>query len=164
MGRLNKETDYSAHQSFVMLETAKLLKQAGFDWEVMSYYQEGTLMSSGEPRELDNREIHGILEEKDYNHFYEREDRKNWKKDREYFSCPTLAVAQRWLRERHQIAVEAGYVRRRECYVTIIIRYFGQDGRLGADFKDGNQCEFSSYEEAVEYGIAFVVERLIKED
>lgn len=157
MDRLNKETDYSAHQSFVMLDTAKLLKQAGFDWEVMSFYQEGTLMINGEPHELDNREIHGILEEQDYNHYESK-----FKKDREYFSCPTLAVAQRWLRERHQIAVEAGYVRRRECYVTIIIRYFGQDGRLGADFKDGNQCEFSSYEEAVEYGIAFVVERLMK--
>lgn len=163
MSRLNKETDYSEHQSFVMLETAKLLKKAGFSWKVLTYYQEGTLMTNGEPRELDNREIHGILEEKDYNHFYELEDRKHWKRDREYFSCPTLAVAQRWLREVQHIYVEGGYVRTRESFGTIVIRYSRTDERLGEAFEDGIVCELSSYEEAVEYGITFVVERLLED-
>lgn len=162
MSRLNKETDYSEHQSFVMLETAKLLKKAGFSWKVLTYYQEGTLMIREEPHVLDNREIHGIIEEKDYNHFYELEDCKHWKRDREYFSCPTLAVAQRWLREVHHIFVEGGYIRRRDSFGTIVIRQKCTDERLGLSFEDGFLCEFSSYEEAVEYGITFVVETLLE--
>lgn len=162
MSRLNKETDYSEHQSFVMLETAKLLKKAGFSWKVLTFYQEGTLMIREEPHVLDNREIHGVIEEKDYNHFYELEDRKHWKRDREYFSCPTLAVAQRWLREVKHVFVEGGYVRRSDDYATIVIIHYSLDELFGKDFEIGVQARgFSSYEEAVEYGIEFVLKRLM---
>lgn len=163
MSRLNNETDYSEHQSFVMLETAKLLKKAGFSWKVLTYYQEGTLMINGEPRELDNREIHGFLVEKDYNHFYELEDRKHWKRDREYFSAPTLAVAQRWLREVHHVSVEGGYARRTDNYVTIVIVPRSLEDLFGQNFEIGVQArDFSSYEEAVEWGVEFVLKALLE--
>ncbi|MBR1711216.1 MAG: hypothetical protein IJ719_20710 [Clostridia bacterium] len=157
MSRINKETDYSAHQSFVMLETAKLLKLAGFDWEVLTFYQEARVDL---PFEMDNCELHGIIEERDYNHFVSNKYNPN---DREYFSAPPLAVAQRWLREVHHVSVEGGYARRTDNYVTIVIVPRSLEDLFGQNFEIGVQArDFSSYEEAVEWGIEFVLKALLK--
>lgn len=64
----------NTHESYVSLETAKMLKEAGFEWEVNTYYNAGIL------------EFTPLC--KNYNNI-----------DRFYISAPTLEVTQRWLRE-----------------------------------------------------------------
>lgn len=68
------------HEQYVSLSTAKLLKQAGFNWECNRFYREvagdiliGTITT-------DHNNVH------------------NTRNDIRY-SAPTQAVAQRWLRE-----------------------------------------------------------------
>lgn len=75
----------NTHEQYVSFETAKLLKRAGFDWEVEHYYN--TLSSVKEP-------IRGMYD-RDYNSFGD-----------EFYSAPTQAVAMRWLREVKDIDVE----------------------------------------------------------
>ena len=62
------------HECYVSLEVAKLLKEAGFDWEVDACYTYG-----------------------DYFDFLPRP--KNCNEIEHWHSAPTLEVAQRWLRE-----------------------------------------------------------------
>ena len=71
----------NTHESYVSLETAKMLKECGFDWECETHYHNGCLDS-----------VYG--ENHDYNS--ERYEDGGYN---EYYSAPTLAVAQRWLRE-----------------------------------------------------------------
>ena len=64
----------NTYETYVSLETAKLLKQAGFDWEVDACYTYG-----------------------DYFDFLQRP--KNCNEIEHWHSAPTLSVAQKWLRE-----------------------------------------------------------------
>jgi predicted RNase H-like HicB family nuclease len=68
------------HEYYVSLEVAKLLKEAGFDWEVKTYYH---YLS---PYDEYNLEFDSIST--NYNHLNNAD-----------FSAPTLDVTQRWLRE-----------------------------------------------------------------
>ena len=63
------------HECYVSLEVAKLLKEAGFDWEIKTFYFNNEL---GEAM---------LGEAKNHNFSYQ------------FISAPTLAVAQQWLRE-----------------------------------------------------------------
>lgn len=76
----------NTHEQYISLETAKLLKKAGFDWEVYSLY---------------DTDYKDIL-------FTKRVACLNWNmSDNGYmFSAPTQAVAMRWLREVKDIDVE----------------------------------------------------------
>ena len=69
--------------------------------------------------------------------------------DRIYYSCPTLAVAQRWLREEKQIYVDASFARGPRDFVVIYI-----DGRIGGYAGQLDKRGFLSYEEALEFGIS----------
>ena len=63
------------HEYYVSLEVAKLLKEAGFEWEIKTFYfmdQLGETMLG---------------------------DAKNHNFSNQFISAPTLEVAQRWLRE-----------------------------------------------------------------
>ena len=65
----------NTHESYVSLETAKLLKQAGFDWPVDCYYD--------------------IMDDLfDDSGFLFNENSYSYRK-----SAPTLSIVQRWLRE-----------------------------------------------------------------
>ena len=71
------------HEYYVSLEVAKLLKEAGFDWEIKTFYfmdQLGETMLG---------------------------DAKNHNFSNQFISAPTLEVAQRWLREVKNIDVFA---------------------------------------------------------
>lgn len=68
------------HECYVSLEVAKLLKELGFNWEVKTYYR---YLS---PYDEYNFEFDSIST--NYNHLNNAD-----------FSAPSLAVAQRWLRE-----------------------------------------------------------------
>ena len=71
------------HEYYVSIEVAKLLKEAGFDWEIKTFYfmdQLGETMLG---------------------------DAKNHNFSNQFISAPTLEVAQRWLREVKNIDVFA---------------------------------------------------------
>lgn len=76
----------NTHEQYISLETAKLLKKVGFDWEVYSFY---------------DTNYKDIL-------FTRRVACVNWNmSDSGYmFSAPTQAVAMRWLREVNLLNVE----------------------------------------------------------
>ena len=71
------------HEYYVSLEVAKLLKEAGFDWEIKTFYFMDQL---GETM-LGNAKNHNF--------------------SNQFISAPTLEVAQRWLREVKNIDVFA---------------------------------------------------------
>lgn len=75
-------------EDYVSFETAKLLKEKGFDGECRDYYNEN-------------------------GHFYSEDFKSNWNASRNksivLFSCPTLQMAMKWLREVHNIHIEIGY-------------------------------------------------------
>ena len=71
------------HECYISLEIAKLLKEAGFEWEIKTFYfmdQLGETMLG---------------------------DAKNHNFSNQFISAPTLEVAQRWLREVKNIDVFA---------------------------------------------------------
>ena len=70
------------HEYYVSLEVAKLLKEAGFKWLINTTYRDGVLMRQG-----------NLLCDNFNGRQYENAVRH------EFFSAPTLDVAQRWLRE-----------------------------------------------------------------
>lgn len=72
------------HECYVSLEVAKLLKQAGFDWEVKSY----------------RKGLNGIFETTSIPNNFNDGTLTDW------ISAPTLEVAQRWLRETQKYHVE----------------------------------------------------------
>lgn len=120
------------HEAYVSLETAKLLKQAGFDWEVDVRYKKGEWT----PYEL------SLYRGDSYNYNYY---------DSEY-SAPTLAVAQKWLREvkKYHIYVRP-YSLDDETYVTNIVVIDSIWGALQDDNKKA--IIFKTYEQALEAGI-----------
>lgn len=67
------------HEQFIKLETARLAKQAGFDWECNERYREGHSTNDSEPLYISPRD--------------------NWNQDADLYSAPTQSVLQRWLRE-----------------------------------------------------------------
>ena len=71
------------HEHCVSLEVAKLLKEAGFDWEIKTFYFMGQI---GETM---------------------LGDAKNHNFSNQFISAPTLAVAQQWLREVKNVDVFA---------------------------------------------------------
>ena len=71
------------HECYVSLEIAKLLKEAGFDWEIKTFYF--------------NNELGETM----------LGDAKNHNFSNKFISAPTLAVVQQWLREVKNVDVFA---------------------------------------------------------
>lgn len=144
-----------AHESFVSLSTARMLKEAGFDWETMDYWQ--MLLIPSHPNYGRWLFHEGIISSLNYN------VRKH--NDRDWYSAPTLAVAQRWLREVKGLWVsvtttdadmlQSGHPR------AVMYRAELWDGELGYhsttlwNDEEGREYaeEFPSYELALEAGI-----------
>lgn len=74
------------HEQFITLETAKLAKQAGFDWEVYSCYYK-----SSPDRVSTNGTLTSNFNGYAFQHIA--------------ISAPTQSVLQRWLRELHNLIV-----------------------------------------------------------
>ena len=71
------------HECYVSSEIAKLLKEAGFDWEIKTFYF--------------NNELGETM----------LGDAKNHNFSNQFISAPTLVVAQQWLREVKNVDVFA---------------------------------------------------------
>lgn len=117
-------------EDYVSLEVAKLLKEKGFNYEVLSYY------------DLISEEYMFDLYPKEYNFTY---------RDKTKISRSTLYEAQKWLREVHNIHVMIGVDDldwRYQLYDC------SEDGRMEETnhFSGSVACQ-KSYEESLNNGI-----------
>lgn len=126
------------HEYYVSLEVAKLLKEAGFDWEGMPYYQNGIF----------------------YQYFIDKEqiiimNHNSTPNYMEQYSAPTLDVAQRWLREVHHLHITI-FSSSQESWMFRITKQHQslEDGVYGEDFY--------TYEEAQEAGINKALEKILE--
>ena len=136
------------HEFYVSLEVAKLLKEAGFDWECSCYYSVNTL------HEPNNGFIHIYKQYKAL--FYDHNRTKM-----PVYSAPTHDVAQRWLREVKDIDV---YIfpttnTKRGCVYEWGIKTFGR-----ALWVEGQPYtnQYETYEEAQEVGIKKTLELILE--
>ena len=151
----------NTHETYVSLEVAKLLKQAGFDWECISAYREGEL-------------------------YYYSENSKglivmNFNNAPEYmnqYSAPLLSIAQKWLREVKGIIIssDARDVNYIKYNATIHAIYEERNPELHIEdvgtihfIPYGLICKgitefYDTYEEALEAGIKKCLELILEKD
>jgi len=126
------------HECYVSLEVAKLLKEAGFKWFINSTYRDGVLMHQG-----------NLLCDNFNGKQYENAARH------EFFSAPTLDVAQRWLREVHHLHITI-FSSSQESWMFRITKQHQslEEGVYGEDFY--------TYEAAQEAGEKNALELILK--
>lgn len=120
-------------EDYVSYETAKLLKEKGFDGYCGYYSSDG--------------EYWGYCT---YNH-----------RGKDYISAPTLQMAMKWLREVHNIAVSV-YVFNRDLPIKENgIRYTCDIATTKISSKEGHLRLTGTYEEACEAALKYCLENLI---
>ena len=126
----------NTHETYVSLETAKQLKQAGFDWGC--------------------RGISVLDSENDPEYVFSTANFTNTSKEIEgyiRFSAPTLEVAQRWLREGKNFILDVQFSNTghnwflRYCDVTV---HGMSDGHW---HNIGDRSGYKTYEDALEDGL-----------
>ena len=126
-------------EDYVSFETAKLLKENGFDADVDLWYS-----SDGEIFHLYHY---------DYN-------------ETKYFACvqcPTLQMAKKWLRKVHNLhcAVDYDFVLGWYCQITSLKETVEYDYEEMKHYHPEKDNGFSSPEEACETAIKYCLEKLI---
>ena len=131
------------HECYVSLEVAKLLKDAGFDWECKEYYY--NFATTGWSLSFDDNFVN-------WNSWSER-----------YISATTLDVAQKWLRENKDfdINVLTDFDSVKRLYY---VRYVVKDGHYKTYYISNNRSYvyFNTYEEAQETGIKKALEMILE--
>ena len=131
-------------EDYVSFETAKLLKEKGFDWDCKQVYDLVRPQSCADGKMYDN--------------FSDKNPNANG----ELVSAPTLQMAMKWLRKVHNFNVNNelnihGYF----CSLSYIVR--DSSGHI-IDIEDSEAWEtayYDSYEEACEAAIRYTLENLI---
>ena len=132
------------HECYVSLEVAKLLKEAGFDWEIKTFYFMDQLVET-------------MLG-----------DAKNHNFSNQFISAPILDVAQRWLREVKYLDISIHYdpTIKSQPYVYFIYDaeekfndILGIISPITHSYSDGY---FYKYEEAQEAGIKKALEIILE--
>ena len=126
----------NTHETYVSLETDKLLKQAGFDWECRKIYY--CYHEDGDTWELED-------------------NYKNYKSILKLDHClltPTLDVAQRWLRENLNLIITVEY--NEYNYQTFLCKVYSNEECLSI------LLDFPIYEEAQETGIKKALEIILE--
>jgi len=131
----------NTHESYVSLETAKLLKQAGFDWETIKAYGQdeglyGTICIS-----------------------------RNFNAEKGFIAAPSLAVAQKWLREIRHRSIEVksfvdGTVDNRGKWWIWHVYDFNPP--IDWVLLMSSDCRYSTYEEAQEASIKKALEIILE--
>jgi hypothetical protein len=130
-------------ENYVSFETAKLLKEKGFNWPCLHYWQEEISEFCIQKRILkwSNGEYQNMEIASPYR-----------------FSAPTLQMAIKWLRKNHQIFI------RPNISFLYPIRYYCEIFCYGDNLKtqqDVTTENFESPEEACEAAIKYCLENLI---
>ena len=132
------------HECYVSLEVAKLLKEAGFDWETENWWDYCKPIDEWSLRNYPEAPV-------------------NWNSKYYNYDCsaPTLDIAQRWLREVKDIDV---YIfpttnNKRGCVYEWGIKTFGR-----ALWVEGQPYtnQYETYEEALEVGIKKAIEIILE--
>ncbi len=131
-------------EDYVSFETAKLLKEKGFDESTPITY----FIGDDKPR--------GCVVGEMIHH-------PKAKEDTHLIDCPTLQMAMKWLREVHNlhISVNMGFdvdYSQYFFYVPFVCRFSNKDGEYLTPF---DEKEFGSCEEATEAAIKYCLENLI---
>lgn len=128
-------------ESYISFDTAKLLKEAGFEANLKTMYVE---------------------EEKDEWAFWDSGAKRS---DYNYFddtiACPTQALAARWLREVYRISVDAAFMAP-STNIDVWQYFIGKmdDMIWPGDFETSERT-YATYEEAMEAGLQEAI-KLIK--
>ena len=129
-------------EDYVSFETAKLLKEMGFDEEVLTYYIYDTESKSYEFR------------------FDDRWDNPN-NFPGDCVSAPTLQMAMKWLREAHKIHIQI-WILEENGYWFDIEKILNARYKHKSLYSTGlEDIYFNSYEEACEAAIKYCLENLI---
>jgi len=126
-------------EDYVSFETAKLLKEKGFDCTCEHQYIN---CSSGYPFLTDIRDDTGC--------YY-----KNSEIGEDEYSAPTLQMAMKWLRDTHGLFIHIDVIREASCWLADI-----QDIKGDVSIYPVKK-EFPNYEEACEAAIRYCLENLI---
>lgn len=124
-------------EDYVSFETAKLLKEKGFDWECRDYYS-----TNGS--------------------FYSEDFSSNWNNPRssifQLVSALTIQMAIKWLREVQGLDIDISieYTYKKVYYYSILKKTFIRD--IDCLHSETN---FKSYEQAAEAAIKYCLENLI---
>ena len=122
----------NTHETYVSLEVAKLLKEVGFDWECSHWIgDDGSLW-------ITDRETNNLSPEN---------------KER-FLHCPSLAVAQKWLREVKGYYLGIVYSSLYEKWYVSLPNSLGQETILEND----------TYESALEAGIKKCLTLILEKD
>ena len=126
-------------EDYVSFETAKLLKEKGFDEKCRALY---TFWFD---------EVEGPKED----------EAENWNIEPKYFSAPTLQMAMKWLREKRCIiVVNPTWFTADGCKKWSFSIW--ADDNLEVDGENpAKRTEYDSYEEACEVAIRYCLENLI---
>ena len=121
-------------ESYVSFDTAKMLKEAGFDVPCNSQYmQNGFRWDAGSSNKVNFNEYETV------------------------FSCPTQALAARWLREVYNVAIYSLYDDDMEQWFYVVDAFTKNPVING--FQSGS--EYDDYESAFEDGLREAI-KLIK--
>lgn len=150
-------------EDYVSFETAKLLKEKGFDgkcYKVWVYYTSSTPALWAAPTFVEGETIvdRESVEsaERTWNTIYCYSENKN-----HGYLAPTLQMAMKWLREVHNYVISIcldSYVEPYDNQYYIVIR------RRKDKYEEISPCEqvfFDTYEEACEAAIKYCLENLI---
>lgn len=133
-----------SNEDFVSYEIAQALKKAGFDWKcTMAYHHD---MYSKHKLET----MGYALTVQKLNEFTE------------VFVAPTLAQAQKWLREKKRWHIEVCINGCRNMFCVEIWEMKTNSGYLMLENEDGHAMLFDTYESALSAGIAAAL-KLIEE-
>ena len=125
-------------EQFVSFDTAKMLKEAGFDVPCISQYMQNGFKWNGV-----------------------RLNKVNFNEYESVFSCPTQALAARWLREAHHYAVCVWYSAEDEKW---FYAYGNLDNMMFDEEYSISDLIYDSYEQALEAGISFTLKNLISNE
>ena len=148
-------------EDYVSFETAKLLKEKGFDgkcYKVWVYYTSSTPMLWAAPAFVEGETIvdRESVEsaERMWNTIYGDSENKN----HEYLA-PTLQMAMKWLREEKDVQIEIAIVGT-DTWESPTKWMYGFRCQT-KDVIDRRNADFSSYEQACEAAIKYCLENLI---
>lgn len=128
-------------EDYVSFETAKLLKEKGFDWECIGYYVD--------------------YEPNDVKYSFLGETNSTW--ESRCYSAPTLQMAMKWLRKVHNLVIEPYRTACGYLYTISSIPYGSTkyDNSQAFNGDDENSGQWSTWEKACEDGIKYCIENLI---
>lgn len=127
-------------EDYVSYDLAKTLKMVGFDWLCDHYY-------CAFDNETDVRfwSIHTAQSQNGFTNPY----------GKVIADAPTLAQAQKWLREKHHISIRVNYL-------PISRLWFADWLNIESMEYDDTYAKFSTYEEALSEGIKYALELIKK--